>query len=61
MADVLYELKNLSETLKNRNTTLPKAHILLTAYKKRIKSFIVSPGSLPFEPNEQKKEYYSKN
>ena len=26
MADVLNELKNLSETLQNQNTTLPKAH-----------------------------------
>ena len=44
MADVLNELKYLSETLQNRNITLPKAHTLLTAYTKRIGSFIASPG-----------------
>ena len=44
MADVLNELTNLSETLQNRNTTLPKAHALLNAYTKRIKSLIASLG-----------------
>ena len=29
MTDVLNELKKLSETLQNRNTTISKAHILL--------------------------------
>ena len=44
MADVLNELTNLSETLQSRNTTLPKAHTLLNAYTKRIKSVIAYPG-----------------
>ena len=44
MADVLNELKNLSETLQSRNTTLPKAHALLNAYTKRVKSLITFPG-----------------
>jgi len=44
MADVLNELKNLSETLQNRTTTLPKAQNLLTVYIKRIESLVVSPG-----------------
>ena len=44
MADVLNELKNLSETLQSQNITLPKAHTLLNAYTKRIKSLIPSPG-----------------
>ena len=43
MADVLNELTNLSETLQSRNNTQPKAHTLLNAYTKRIKSFIASP------------------
>ena len=42
MADVLNELINLSETLQSRNTTLSKAHSLLNAYTKCIKSFIDS-------------------
>ena len=44
MADVLNELTNLSETLQSRNTTLPKAHTLLNAYKKHIESLIASSG-----------------
>ena len=44
MADVLNELKNLSETLRNRSTTLPKAQNLLTVYIRRIESLVVSPG-----------------
>ena len=44
MADVLNELKNLSETLQNRSTTLPKAQNLLTVYIRRIESLVVSPG-----------------
>ena len=44
MANLLNELKNLSETLQNRNIALPKAHISLTAYAKQIKSFIASLG-----------------
>ena len=44
MADVLNELTNLSETLQSRNNTLQKAHTLLNAYTKRIKSLIASPG-----------------
>ena len=44
MADVLNELTNLSETLQSRNTTLPKAHTLLNAYKNHIESLIASPG-----------------
>ena len=43
MANVLNKLKKLSETLQNRNTTLPKAHTLLTAYTKRIESLIAFP------------------
>ena len=42
MVDVSNESKNLSEPLQNRNTTLPKAHILLTAYTKRMESLIAS-------------------
>ena len=48
MADVLKELKNLSKALQNRNTTLPKAHTLLTAYAKRIESLFAFRGSIPF-------------
>jgi len=44
MADVLNELKNLSETLQNRSTTLPKAQNVLTACVRRIESLVVSPG-----------------
>ena len=44
MADVLSELKNLSETLQNRNTTLPNAHTLLTIFTKRIESLVASSG-----------------
>ncbi|KAJ3595844.1 hypothetical protein NHX12_002258 [Muraenolepis orangiensis] len=44
MADVLTELKNLSEILKNRKTTLPKAHDIMTTYVKRIESFNRYPG-----------------
>ena len=44
MVDVLNELTNVSETQQSRNTTLPKAHTLLTAYTKRIESLIASPG-----------------
>ena len=44
MADVLNELTNLSETLQSQITMLPKAHTLLNAYTKRIKSLIASPG-----------------
>ena len=42
--DVLNELKNLSETLQNQNTALPKAQNLPTAYTKRTESLIVSLG-----------------
>ena len=42
MADVLNELKYLSETLQNRNITLPKAHTLLTTCTKRIESLLTS-------------------
>ena len=44
MADVLNELKNLSETLQNRSTTLPKAQNLLIDDIRRIESLVVSPG-----------------
>ena len=44
MADVLNELKILSETLQNRSATLSKAQNLLTVYIKRIESLVVSPG-----------------
>jgi len=44
VADVLNELKNLSETVQNRSTTLPKAQNLLTVYIKRIESLVFSPG-----------------
>ncbi|KAJ4924371.1 hypothetical protein JOQ06_000611 [Pogonophryne albipinna] len=44
MADVLTELKNLSEILQNRKTTLPKAHDIMTTYVKRIESFNRYPG-----------------
>ena len=39
-ADVLNELKNLSETLQNRSTTLPKAQNLLTVYIRRIENLV---------------------
>ena len=41
ISDVLNELKNLSETLQNQNTILPKAQNLPTAYTKRMKSLNV--------------------
>ncbi|KAJ3583811.1 hypothetical protein NHX12_015529 [Muraenolepis orangiensis] len=44
MADVLTELKNLSEILQNRKTTLPKAHDIMTTYVKHIESFNRYPG-----------------
>lgn len=44
MADVLTELKNLSEILQNRKTTLPKAHDIMTMYVKRIESLNRYPG-----------------
>jgi len=44
MADALNELKNLSETLQNRSTTLPKAQNLLIDDIRRIESLVVSPG-----------------
>ncbi|KAI4799945.1 hypothetical protein KUCAC02_016483 [Chaenocephalus aceratus] len=44
MADVLTELKNLSEILQNRKTTLPKAHHIMTTYVKHIESFNCDPG-----------------
>jgi len=44
MADFWKELKNLLETLQNRDATLPKGQNLLTANTKRIESVIVSPG-----------------
>jgi len=55
MVDVLTELKNLSETLQNRSTTLPKAQNLLTVYIGRIESLVVSPGehSILAQPAEE--------
>lgn len=44
MVDVLTELKNLSEILQNRETTLPKAHDTMTMYVKRIESLGMYPG-----------------
>ena len=44
MADVLNELKNLSETLQNRNTTISKPHALRITGKKRIKVVNDFPG-----------------
>ena len=44
MADVLNELKKLSETLQNRNTTISKAHTLLITYTKRIDTLNDFPG-----------------
>jgi len=44
MADALNEPKNLSETLQNRSTTLPKAQNLLIVDIRRIESLVVSPG-----------------
>ncbi|KAK5880415.1 hypothetical protein CesoFtcFv8_023446 [Champsocephalus esox] len=41
---VLTELKNLSEILQNRKTTLPKAHDIMKTYVKRIESFNRYPG-----------------
>ena len=38
MADVSNELKNLSETLQNRNTTISKAHTLLITFTKQIEA-----------------------
>ena len=55
MADVLNELKNLLETLQNRNTSLPKAHILLIAFSKRIESLIASPDEHPILSQRAKK------
>jgi len=44
MADVLNEQKNLSETLQNRSTTLPKEQNLLTVHIRRIENLVVSTG-----------------
>ena len=48
MADVLSELKNLSEALQNQNITLPKLHTLLLVYTKRIESLMLCRGSISF-------------
>ncbi|XP_060761422.1 E3 SUMO-protein ligase KIAA1586-like [Neoarius graeffei] len=44
MADVLTELKNLSEILQNRRITLPKAHDIMMTYIKWIESLTGYPG-----------------
>ncbi len=44
MADVLSELKNLSEILQNQKTTLLKAHEIIKIYIKHIKSLSTYPG-----------------
>ena len=60
MANVLNELKNLSEIFQNQNITLPKACTLHTAYTKRIESLIAFRECVPFQPNEQKKQCRSR-
>uniref|UniRef100_A0A3P9KAD0 DUF4371 domain-containing protein n=1 Tax=Oryzias latipes TaxID=8090 RepID=A0A3P9KAD0_ORYLA len=59
MLDVLTELKNLSEILQNRKTTIPKAHELMTNYLKRIESLKTYPGkhTVEAEQAEQKMEF----
>uniref|UniRef100_A0A3B3IFA6 DUF4371 domain-containing protein n=1 Tax=Oryzias latipes TaxID=8090 RepID=A0A3B3IFA6_ORYLA len=59
MVDVLTELKNLSEILQNRKTTIPKAHELMTNYLKRIESLKTYPGkhTVEAEQAEQKMEF----
>lgn len=52
MADVLTELKNLSEILQNRKTTLPKAHDIMTMYVKRTESLNRHPGQHAVEASQ---------
>ena len=56
MADVLTELKNLSEFLQNRKTTLPKAHEIMTMYVKRIESLSSYPGHHAVEASQAEEE-----
>ncbi|QQP53599.1 Uncharacterized protein FKW44_006129, partial [Caligus rogercresseyi] len=56
MADVLIELKNLSEILQNRRITLPKAHDIMLTYIKRIESFITYPGQHTVEASQAEKD-----
>uniref|UniRef100_A0A3B3CBF3 DUF4371 domain-containing protein n=1 Tax=Oryzias melastigma TaxID=30732 RepID=A0A3B3CBF3_ORYME len=58
MVDVLTGLKNLSEILQNRKTTIPKAHELMTKYLKRIESLKTYPGKHTAEQAKQKMEFY---
>ncbi|XP_054873424.1 E3 SUMO-protein ligase KIAA1586-like [Amphiprion ocellaris] len=44
MVDILTELKNLSEILQSRKTTIPKAHEMMTIYVQRIESLCDYPG-----------------
>lgn len=59
MVDVLAELKNLSEILQSRKTTIPKAHEIMTIYVKHIKSLCEYPGKHTVEAvqAEQKMEF----
>ncbi|KAJ8252839.1 hypothetical protein GJAV_G00206160 [Gymnothorax javanicus] len=52
MADVLSELKDLSEMLQNRKITLPKAHNTMTMYVKRIESLSTYPGKCTVAANQ---------
>ena len=56
MADVLTELKNLSEILQTRSITLPKAHDTMVTYVTRIGSLRTHPGKHELEASQAENE-----
>jgi len=56
MANVLNDLKNLSETLQNRNITQPKTQSLLTVIQKEYKALLFLRESIIFWLNMEKKQ-----
>uniref|UniRef100_A0A3Q1CW52 DUF4371 domain-containing protein n=1 Tax=Amphiprion ocellaris TaxID=80972 RepID=A0A3Q1CW52_AMPOC len=61
MVDILTELKNLSEILQSRKTTIPKAHEMMTIYVQRIESLCDYPGKHTVESSvvTSRKEAYN--
>lgn len=52
MADVLGELKDLSEMLQDRRITIPKAHNTMTTFVRRIESLNTHPGKHTISANQ---------
>uniref|UniRef100_A0A672GNY5 Uncharacterized protein n=1 Tax=Salarias fasciatus TaxID=181472 RepID=A0A672GNY5_SALFA len=52
MADVLSELKDLSEMLQNRRMTIPKAHNTMTTFVRRIESLSTYSGKHTISANQ---------